>query len=443
MLCIAIFTSCNKLVDGGVNKTALGVNAVYTDSAATVAAVAGIYGVDFNGYGLTLNLSQYGSLSADEASFVNGSATNNAFATNSITPDLSNVIDYGAYKAIYAANQNILSIPKYHVVSTQLQNQLIGESKFLRAFCNFYNINFYGDMPLILNTDVLENGQASRTPSDQVYQQIVSDLKDAKNLLTDSYPSIEKARINKKAVSAFLARVYLYTKDYVNAENESTEVINSGLYSLESNLNNVFLKTSNEVIWQIESNYSSSVKGVTPMGNAWLPVSNIPVLVLNNPLVKAFESGDKRKASWTQNIVYNGTTYYYPYKYKYKSTTASGNEYSVMLRLGEQYLIRSEARARQNNIQGAQADLNIIRNRAGLGTTNASDLNSLILALEQERWVELFTENADRWLNLKRTGRISPVLKANKGNFQDYQALYPLPQADIVNDHNLKQNPGY
>jgi hypothetical protein len=438
---VMLATSCKKLVDNGDVKVSLSVEKVYSDSAATVAAVTALYGNYGNAEGFVLNSCEYGAMSADDAYFVNGAIAFDVFHTNTVTPDYSRVISYPAYRAIYAANNDLENIPGSTVISSKLKNQLIGECKFMRAYFYFYVINFYGDMPLVLTTNVAINATMARTPSAQVYQQIIADLTDAKALLTDTYPSIERTRINKKAVSAFLARVYLYTNNYAAAQSEASEVINSNTYSLEPDPNNVFLKTSKETIWQIESNYSASVKGVTPMGNAFIPASATPSVVLYDALNNAFETADKRKSSWRKAISYNSNTYYYPYKYKYRSTSTSGNEYSVMLRLAEQYLIRAEALARQGNIPAAQDDLNKVRSRAGLSNTTATDLNLMLTALEQERWVELFTENSDRWLNLKR--RVVRVLTATKGGFPAYQALYPLWRTDIINNVNLTQNPGY
>jgi starch-binding outer membrane protein, SusD/RagB family len=121
-------------------------------------------------------------------------------------------------------------------------------------------------------------------------------------------------------------------------------------------------------------------------------------------------------------------------------------EYSTLLRLAEQYLIRSEARAQQNNIAGAQQDINVIRARAGLTATTANDKASLLMAIEQERKVELFTEHGHRWLDLKRTGRAEVILAPIKGsNWQPTDVLYPIPQYQILNDPamNNAQNPGY
>jgi len=76
---------------------------------------------------------------------------------------------------------------------------------------------------------------------DQVYAQIVADLKDAESLLSPNYPSPERARVNRWAASALLARVYLYQKNWTAAESEATAVIGSGAYHLETDPNKVFI----------------------------------------------------------------------------------------------------------------------------------------------------------------------------------------------------------
>jgi len=164
---------------------------------------------------------------------------------------------------------------------------------------------------------------------------------------------------------------------------------------------------------------------------------------LNPQLVNAFESGDKRKSSWTASLVYNGTTYYYPYKYK-SIVQGANTEYYTLLRLAEQYLIRAEARARQNNISGSQADLSVVRNRAGLPNTTAGDEASLLLAIERERRVELNCEWGHRWLDLKRTNRVDAVIGAIKpATWKPTAALYPIPVGQISLNPNLTQNAGY
>jgi hypothetical protein len=137
------------------------------------------------------------------------------------------------------------------------------------------------------------------------------------------------------------------------------------------------------------------------------------------------------------------TDFYYPYKYKSRLSSGPA-EYYIVFRISEQFLIRSEVRAYLNDLPGSIADLNKIRNRAGLPNTLANDQSSLLAAIEAERRVELFTEWGHRWFDIKRTGRADLVLANEKGaNWQPTDTLYPIPFGQIQLNQNLTQNPGY
>ena len=163
---------------------------------------------------------------------------------------------------------------------------------------------------------------------------------------------------------------------------------------------------------------------------------------MSNQGVDAFESGDQRRDQWIGEVNDGSQTYYFPFKYKIQFAFTP-EEYVVGLRLAEQYLIRAEARAKQGDLIGAQSDLNVIRGRAGLPNSTANNQASLLLAIEQERKVELFTEWGHRWMDLKRTQRIDEILSTLKSNWQVTSALYPIPELDITNNPNITQNPGY
>src|SRR6478735_12779509 len=95
------------------------------------------------------------------------------------------------YQAIYYANTNIIGITG-SAFSESYKNQSIGECEFWRAYCLFYLVNYFGDIPLPLSTDITTNNGLSRTPAADVYSQIVKDLVDAKAKVSASYPSAEK-----------------------------------------------------------------------------------------------------------------------------------------------------------------------------------------------------------------------------------------------------------
>jgi hypothetical protein len=97
-----------------------------------------------------------------------------------------------------------------------------------------------------------------------------------------------------------------------------------------------------------------------------------------------------------------------------------------------------------NDITGAQSDINIIRQRAGLPPTLASTQETLIDVILKERQVELFTEQGHRWFDLKRLGLANVVIQPIKPAWSDTDILFPIPELEILMNPNLNpQNPGY
>jgi hypothetical protein len=167
-----------------------------------------------------------------------------------------------------------------------------------------------------------------------------------------------------------------------------------------------------------------------------------PAYLITKELWNAFEMGDLRRLNWIKSGPFGN----YPYKYTVYLSAADipPTEYNVVLRLAEQYLIRAEARANQNKIEDAVADINIIRTRAGLSSLSTNiDSEQCLHDIEQERRTELFTEWGHRWIDLKRTGRANTVFSKVKSNWQYYDTLYPIPFAELETAPNLEQNPGY
>ena len=224
------------------------------------------------------------------------------------------------------------------------------------------------------------------------------------------------------------------------------------LYSLAVDLNEVFLVNSNEAIFQLASIDGSRDEERSYLGDllviARSPLSfaSVGTTAMNDGLFNAFETGDQRFVNWVGTFTSGSRSWNFVNKYKNSLflSTSNVSEHTTLFRLAEQYLIRAEARAQQGNVSGAQQDLNVIRNRAGLGNTNANNLNTLLDAIMQERRVELFGENGHRWLDLIRTGRANATLGSIKMDWQATDVLFPIPESELENNANLlPQNPGY
>jgi hypothetical protein len=456
-----IIFGCKKQIEVGAPITKLATSNVFNSNPTATAAMLSIYAQMTN---VPYNLHRLTGLSSDELFTYATDQTSRDLYTNALTAagDGSSLSFWpNGYNYIYQANAIIENLQQSTGVSSKVKQQLTGEAEFMRAYWYFYLVNLFGDVPLITSTDYKVNAVMPRTAKSLVYQQMVQDLTDAQAKLnakfvdaSDTISTTERIRPTSWAATALLARVYLYMDNahYAEAEAQATTVIsNASLFTLPTDLNTVFKKNSLEAIWQI----STGAFLYTPDGG-FLSLSSAPSAntanssTISPQLMSAFEVGDQRKSKWV-NSYSNGTgTWYFPYKYQAGQTATSVTEYTMILRLAEQYLIRAEARAQQGNTTGALADLNVIRNRAGLANyVGAIDKASLITAISHERQVELFVEG-DRWINLKRAGTIDAVMGgptgvcvAKGGIWNTNQQLYPILVTDIQNNANLVQNQGY
>jgi hypothetical protein len=456
---------CRKLIEVDPPYTQQSAENVFNNDATAIAAITGIYyNLSRNSLGANdlTSVSLLTGLSGDELILYNGSNNNRlkAYYSNQLTSTIeSNGIWTSAYTTIYTINSALENLSKSSKLSSQVRQQLIGEAKFLRAFYYFYLVNLYGDVPLVLTTDYSVNAKLPRSSVQDDYNQIVSDLNDSKALLSENYlnssllqSTTERVRPTKWAAIAMLARVYLYQKQWANAEREATELIaNTTLYRLET-IDKVFSSNNSEAIWQLQpinqgwntEDARFYIVPLTGFSEAW------PVY-LSKKLLDTFQSDDLRKPNWiakyTDINVTPNVDYYYAYKYKNATLNNPITEYSVVLRMAEIYLIRAEARAQQDKLPEAADDLDAIRLRAGLTRIAISSKENLITAIYHERQVELFTEWGHRWLDLKRTAKVDEVMSTvtpqKSGTWTTNWQLYPVPQIELDRDPNLTQNPGY
>lgn len=451
LFCLMFMCSCTEFVELDAAKTQIATVNVFSNDAGARAAVVGIFSqmmtsTAFTGGGNN-GITVVTGVSADELN-IHSSTSQNLIAlyNNNLTSLNATAVSTNwnePYLYIYESNAIIEGAEKSTGLSKAVKSQVIGEAKFIRAFCYFYLINLYGDVPLLLTTDYRVNKTASRTPISEVYVQIEQDLLDAQGLLLEDYSfsKDEKTEPNKWAATALLARVYLYQKKWSQAEAQASAVINSQQFSLVTDLNSVFLMNSAEAIWQL----MPVLPGYNTNEAMYLMIVSNPTRVsVTASTLSVFEAGDNRATDWLGSYTTGaGKTYRYAYKYKVRLIDQPLTEYYMLLRFAEQYLIRAEARAMQNNHAGAIDDINVIRNRAGLSAIDATGLTQqqVLDRIEHERRAELFIEWGHRWFDLKRSGKIDAVMSAVKPNWEQKDALFPIPQAEINANPNIIQNP--
>lgn len=438
--------SCKKLVQVDEPGDSLTTATVFSNDSLAQAAVTGLYIKIMTSTRYLLNggMSLLPGLSADELERTSSSNNEEQFSNNNILPSnqLVNVNMWkAAYTYIYQCNLCIEGLQRSTGVTADVKKRLTGDVQFVRALCYYYLVNLYGDVPLVLSTNAEVNALLPRTPFDEVYLQIITDLEAAYEALTGSQVNTSPTPY---AAQALLARVYLHSQQWGKAIEMSSAIINSGQFIMHSDLNSVFKLDSRETIFQWAPVQDKMNSGE---GFIFIPGTQTtkPTYTLTKQLLTAFEPGDLRNVNWVNTVTIDNLPYHYPYKYKQSTSSSAVTEYNVVLRLAEQYLVRAEALARQDRIAEAVGDINIIRSRANLpaiSTTISSE--QCFQAIEQERRIELFAEWGHRWFDLKRTDRVNAVLSDVKGNkWQTSDQLYPIPISELELDPNLKQNPGY
>lgn len=385
------------------------------------------------------------------------------------------------YLGIARCNTVLSRLPGISMDQT-LRDRLMLEARFLRGLYYFNLVRLFGSIPLVVTeVDDLQQTTPENLPRqatvEQVYEQIIEDFTAAESLPASYGPS-DAGRATKGAAAAFLAKVYLTTKQWDKAAAKSKQVIDSKAYSLlpayESNFL-VNMKNSPESIFEVQfflgaqsgtgnflgqnlyelfapAGSGSSVTGIVGSngGGRNIPTEN---------LVTSYETGDPRKDASLRtsyiNASKNVVNVNYMLKYLDPSATGGvqggsgvGSSNNVRLyRYSDLLLVYAEAlnEISQGNPQAYQA-INLVRARARAGTAALPDLTTrsqeaFQQAVYHERRVELAFEN-HRWFDLVRTGMASDVLSKTK-NIQLRNALFPVPERELAINPKLIQNRGY
>lgn len=432
--------SCEKMIQIDAPRTQLTSDKVFVNEQSALAVLVSIYSTINSS--VANNITPYVGLYSDEltsnSSNVGTVEFYNSHLSANNTPNHN--IWRSLYSVIYQCNSFLEALAVSENVAAGAKEVYKGEALFLRSFAYYYLLQLYGNVPLLLESDVRITSAASRTEQSVIVAQGISDLVLSRQILGADYVNGERVRANKWAVTALLARYYMLQEKWAEAEQACTDIVQSGMYTLTSNTANVFLKNSGESILQCWTQ-----NGFTQIGSVLIPSgTNVPTYQVSSVLLQRFEAGDQRRVNWVRSVVNSGQTYYHVYKYKQRASASGASaEYAMLFRLGEIYLLRAECRLKQNKYPDALADVNAIRQRAGLAQLSGLQPQAVIAALEQEKFIELFAEWGFRFFYLKQSKQLDAVLQLLKPNWDSRRQLLPIPQYELLNNSNLLQNPGY
>lgn len=478
VLITLISVSCNKLVEDP--ESVITAPQFYKTPSDAIAAVNAVYSTlntdaagDFPMYGRNLNL------------LTGNGSDDQIFSPSNTNPDVRalGTTTYVAandrikknwqqhYFGISRANVAIDNIPNI-IMDTALQMRLIREAKYIRGLLYFNVVRFWGDAPLVLHDPTSTNVneiKIARSPKDDVYQQIISDLTDATNL-PKTYDVANKGRATSGAAHALLAKVYLTRKEWSKSLVELNEVMNGGYgYALFTNYYDAFQKATKngiEHIFSAQFETNLGAKNSTQnLSSALFNSFNPSVYPGDGPadstIYLLFDSTDTRRAVTFYTRQFNPTTgtwvdFGAPRYNKFvdyslnplTNQSQSGMNYPVQ-RYGDILLMYAEVLNELNAGPTLEAytAINQVRARAQIAElTPGLNQDDFREAVFLERRKE-FIQEGNRWFDLARRGGtyLYDALKKfpAKTGAAVKDTLYPIPQSEIDINPLLTQNPGW
>ncbi len=360
---------------------------------------------------------------------------------------------YRLYQLINEVNTILESVDGVDAPQEQ-KNRIKGEALFLRALAYHNLAKIYSYEPgqevggfnlgVIIRTEAVTDASdadlRSRATNREVYNLIKGDLTDAISLLSGA---TNRARATSAGAQALMARVLLFEGDWEGAETYATLAMdNTGArlvkedeivasYRQAVNPEAVFQVSISQT--EVDDGRNESVAGVVrPRPNHWAD------LVASDELLARFENDDARLDLFQEVGIETFTL-------KYNSYAGSYADNIPVIRFSELLLIRAEARAEQDDLPGALADLNRLRDNRNASELSLGSKAAVIDAVLEERVRELNFEG-HRFFDLKRRGMTIPKAAGTATApvpYNDRRILTPLPVRETDLNENLVQNPGY
>lgn len=396
------------------------------------------------------------------------------------TTDNAGVLDIwrGPWPGILMSNI-VLKVAPDLAIDQNIKNRSIGEAHFLRAHYYFLLVRYFGDLPLITTPQSSDDDLFPvRVSKDLIYQQIISDLEKAADLLPNKseYTGSDIGRANKGAALGELAEVHLTLGNWQKVVDLTTQVEGLG-FSLNLNYADNFnpvTENSRESLFEVQyesdggysfwsdenqASWTSTFMG--PRGSNFVGGAygwNQPT----QEFIDAYEVNDNRK---NVTVLYEGAPLFdgKTYSASYSLTGYNVRKFLIPLSVSPSYdnsplnfpiirfsdilLMKAEALNELGQTAQAEAPLNRVRKRAGLADVatglSQADFREAVL---RERRME-FAFEGQRWFDLIRVNKgqygLDFLHSIGKTNATQKHLLFPIPQIEIDRNPKLTQNPGY
>jgi hypothetical protein len=357
------------------------------------------------------------------------------------------------YRSIDRANYANKIARDFEGMSDEDKTQIMAQSYFINAVGHFELVRFFA-LPYD-NNNAGNNSQPGlpirtegtgtipeafdvvpRATVEQTYSHIINYLETAAGVL----PEFNNGYATSWACKAFLAKVYFQMNDIDNAFLYADEVIESGMFSLDSSLTARFdpNEPSQEVIFEMISTASGDNSAATLTGDYRQDGTQNPSVFPSDELSTLASSNvdDKRWQTWFNERPPDPSssslfTYCAKYDYDYCNVP--------LAYLAEIYLIRAECGAlgaAGGSNQQALNDVNKVIERAfGNNSQNLTTTSNLVEEIRKQRRLETCFEGS-RMHELKR-------IKAQSINglpWNDKNLIFEIPDIELNGNPDMIKN---
>ncbi|MCR8557326.1 RagB/SusD family nutrient uptake outer membrane protein [Mucilaginibacter sp. BJC16-A38] len=367
------------------------------------------------------------------------------------------------YQLVEASNDLISGISKLSAgaFTGSRRNEMLGEARFLRAYADFRILSFFGQwwdisskFGIVIRDQpsAVSNIARPRSNVSASYDFIISDLDFAIANAPATNPDYYATRW---AAMALKMRVLISrgaAGDYVQVIALAEAIKQSGIYTLENNLKDIFYVKglgSSEVILGVQP-YTGQEKALTNLSRTYYP-GNINYYVTKKSL-KDLLGGDPRGA-WLVGkenfyIALAPDTYYFQKYIVYGAMPTQLSETAYAFRLSEVYLLESEATIRSGgNLGQAKTLLKAVMTRAGVTDFSAIDqantTDEMLLQNYYEIVRNLVGEDGADWMALLRLP-LATITQLRPTITSSQQYILPIPASELQANPDIgPQNPGY
>lgn len=408
-----------------------------------------------------------------------------------------NVITWrDTYKAIYRCNQVLANVPSIQFTDAAKKDQILAQAKFLRGLFYYYAAILWENVPIVLEPSKPDDLPKQNTLA-EVWAQVEKDLTEASQVLPAQWDDANVGRPTKGAAMALLGKTYMQKREWQKAKDAFDWLVTgSGKsnYELVPNFKDNFTHTNEnnkESVFEIQ--FSDANKG----GDADDPNSNMGSnrSQFFAPRGIGWSDGQARNwmiAEFKKEKTTDGkidprlqhTLFYkdiqtdfgekiYGKNWEWDADEAWFRKYQRdyfrtnedyfsqvnfrLIRFADVLLMYAEALNELGQTATAYTYVDMVRARAKLGPlataypTIGTDKDKFRDRLKIERGLELCGESV-RWADLKRWGDLETqqrvdIVSQRDPDFKNFvvgkHIRLPLPQVEVLNNPNLKQNPGY